>query len=55
IDRKHFKDPSDEKQVEKSFKERGYSFGVFEDPQGREWRDFTHGGNELVVVKEGRM
>ncbi len=32
-----------------------FSFGVFRDPAGQEWADFTHDTDEFVVVVEGEM
>jgi quercetin dioxygenase-like cupin family protein len=33
----------------------GFSFGVFRDPPGQVWADFTHDTDEFVVVAEGEM
>jgi quercetin dioxygenase-like cupin family protein len=33
----------------------GFSFGVFADPPGQVWADFTHDTDEFVVVAEGDM
>ncbi|MFZ5875972.1 MAG: cupin domain-containing protein [Nitrospirota bacterium] len=35
--------------------DRGYSCDEFRDPPGREWNDFVHETNELVMVVEGRL
>ena len=32
-----------------------FSFGVFNDPPGQIWADFTHDTDEFVVVAEGRV
>ncbi|MDG4647892.1 cupin domain-containing protein [Roseibacterium sp. SDUM158017] len=32
-----------------------FSFGVFNDPPGQVWADFTHDTDEFVVVAEGDM
>jgi quercetin dioxygenase-like cupin family protein len=32
-----------------------FSFGVFEDPPGQVWADFTHDTDEFVVVANGDM
>lgn len=32
-----------------------FSFGVFRDPPGQVWADFTHDNDEFVVVTEGDM
>ncbi len=33
----------------------GFSFGVFRDPPGQIWADFTHGKAEFVVLAEGKV
>lgn len=33
----------------------GFSFGVFRDPAGQVWADFTHDTDEFVVVAEGEV
>lgn len=33
----------------------GFSFGVFYDPPGQVWADFTHSTDEFVVVAEGEV
>lgn len=32
-----------------------FSFGVFKDPPGQVWSDFTHDTDEFVVVVEGQV
>ena len=34
--------------------DRGFSFGVFVDPPGRCWADFTHATDELVMLTRGK-
>ena len=34
---------------------RGFSFGVFVDPPGRIWPDFTHQTDELVMLTKGEF
>ena len=34
---------------------RGYSCELFVDPPGREWKEFVHAANELVVVLDGTL
>ena len=34
---------------------RGYSFGVFVDPPGRVWPDFTHQTDEVVMLTKGEF
>lgn len=43
----------DAKKVEKDWRSRGFSFGIFEDPPGRCWENFVHGEDELFMVLEG--
>ena len=45
----------DAKQIEKNWRSRGFSFGIFEDPPGRCWEDFVHGEDELFMVLEGQV
>lgn len=41
--------------LERSFRDRGYSFDVFVDPPGRQWRGFVHATDEIVVPLEGTV
>ena len=41
--------------LERSFTERGYSFGIFVDPPGQEWLGFVHDVDEIVVPLEGSV
>jgi len=41
--------------VEREWRERGFSFGVFRDPPGQEWNDFVHRTDEFVIVAEGEL
>jgi len=34
---------------------RGFSCEIWEDPPGREWNDFVHSTDELVMVIEGEV
>ena len=43
----------DVSRVEADWKARGFSFGVFVDPPGRRWDDFTHPVDELFMLVEG--
>ncbi len=45
--------PVSEKAVAADFP--GFSFGIFRDPPGQVWADFTHGTDEFVVVAEGEV
>jgi mannose-6-phosphate isomerase-like protein (cupin superfamily) len=40
-------------QIEKDWKSRGFSFGVWEDPAGQRWEGYVHEVNELFMVVEG--
>ena len=50
-----FSVPLDRDQVAHDWNGRGYSCDLFTDPPGREWNDFVHATNELVVVVEGKL
>ena len=39
--------------VERSWKERGFSCGLWVDPPGQVWADYVHDTDELVMVVEG--
>ena len=41
--------------IKQNWHSRGYSLGVFRDPQGRVWADFVHQTDELVVLAEGEI
>ena len=41
--------------LERSFRDRGYSFGIFVDPPGRQWLGFVHAADEIVVPIEGTV
>ena len=45
----------DQKAVEKDWQARGFSCGLWIDPPGREWHDFVHDTDELVMVVEGEQ
>lgn len=55
VTRGRFAVPVERSAVDRSWRQRGYSCGLFVDPPGREWRDFVHGTDELVTVVEGRL
>ena len=55
VARNKFKTPIERDAVARDWCARGYSCDLFVDPPGREWRDFSHGTNELVTVVEGRL
>jgi quercetin dioxygenase-like cupin family protein len=39
--------------VEKNWRERGFSCGLWVDPPGQIWADYVHATDELVMVVEG--
>jgi mannose-6-phosphate isomerase-like protein (cupin superfamily) len=47
--------PLDFDAVERDWRGEGFSFGIFRDPPGQEWNDFTHQSDEYVLVAEGRL
>ena len=47
--------PIDFAAVEEAWRREGFSFGVFRDPPGQQWNDFTHRSDEYVLVAEGRL
>lgn len=47
--------PVQRSKVAADWRTRGYSCELFVDPPGREWLDFVHSSNELVMVAEGRL
>jgi hypothetical protein len=47
--------PPDRSSVEPDGARRGYSFGIWVDPPGQEWRDFVHATDELVMLVEGEL
>ena len=47
--------PVDPHAVRKDWADRGFSCEFWEDPPGREWNDFVHSTDELVMVIEGNL
>jgi len=45
----------DENQIRKSWNSRGFSFGIWQDPPGQVWSDFTHEVDELFMGVEGEV
>ena len=41
--------------VERDWRVRGFSCGLWIDPPGQVWRDFTHHVDELFMVVEGEV
>ena len=55
LTRQKFPVPLNRDQVAQDWGRRGYSCDVFTNPPGREWNDFVHATNELVIVMEGKL
>ncbi|MCS6915423.1 MAG: cupin domain-containing protein [Myxococcales bacterium] len=47
--------PVDRSAVERSWRERGFSCGLWVDPPGQVWADYVHDVDELVMVLEGEV
>lgn len=47
--------PVDHQDIEKEWRARGFSFGVFRDAHGQEWNDFVHDTHEYVIVSKGTL
>ena len=45
----------DLQKIEKDWKTRGFSFGVWTDVPGQVWEDFVHETDELFLVLEGSV
>jgi mannose-6-phosphate isomerase-like protein (cupin superfamily) len=45
----------DREAVEQSWRERGFSCGLWIDPPGQVWDDYVHETDELVMVVEGEV
>lgn len=45
----------DRTQIEREWRARGFSCGLWTDPPGQEWNDFVHGMDELLMVVEGEL
>jgi quercetin dioxygenase-like cupin family protein len=41
--------------VERRWRERGFSCGLWVDPPGEVWSDFAHDTDELVMIVEGNV
>ena len=41
--------------IKQDWQSRGYSFGVFRDPQRQVWADFVNWTDELVLLAEGEI
>jgi mannose-6-phosphate isomerase-like protein (cupin superfamily) len=45
----------DRSQIEKDWCTRGFSCGLWVDPPGQVWKDYTHSTDELLMVLEGDL
>ena len=45
----------DAKKIRQQWESPGLSFGIFRDPLGRVWQDFSHSTDELVILAEGQI
>jgi mannose-6-phosphate isomerase-like protein (cupin superfamily) len=45
----------DRKKIEKKWKSRGFSFGLWVDPPGQTWEDYVHDTDELLIIAEGKL
>jgi mannose-6-phosphate isomerase-like protein (cupin superfamily) len=50
-----FSTPLERSKVAADWRKRGYSCALFIDPPGREWTDFIHASNELLMVADGLL
>ena len=41
--------------VERTWRSRGFSCGLWVDPPGQRWEDFTHNTDELFILVEGEV
>ena len=46
---------STEEQVKKRWQKKGFSFGVFVDPPGQRWENFSHPTDELFMLFFGEL
>jgi len=47
--------PVDHSTARADWQREGFSFGVFRDPPGQQWNNFTHQSDEYVLVAEGQV
>jgi len=45
----------DQKQIKKQWSKKGFSCGLWVDPPGKEWLDYVHDTDELIMVVEGKL
>lgn len=44
-----------ESQIKQDWRSRGFSFGIWIDPPGQEWLDFSHDCDELFMLVAGEI
>ena len=44
---------NDEKQIKHNWQQRGFTFGIWDDPPGQVWKDFIHDVDELFMLADG--
>jgi quercetin dioxygenase-like cupin family protein len=45
----------DERSIALTWALKGFSCGTWVDPPGRQWEDFVHDADELILVVEGEL
>lgn len=45
----------DQAQIERDWRRRGFSCGLWVDPPGQVWEDYVHSTDELLLVLEGEL
>ena len=45
----------DLEKIRHNWQNRNFGFGIWTDPPGQQWENFTHGTDELVTVIEGEV
>lgn len=45
----------DQAQIERKWRARGFSCGLWVDPPGQVWEDYVHSTDELLMVLEGEL
>jgi quercetin dioxygenase-like cupin family protein len=45
----------DHEHVKSNWTQRGFSFGIWTDPPGQRWENFTHRTDEIVMVIDGSV
>lgn len=45
----------DSSEIKEDWESRGFSFGVWDDPPGQRWENFTHPVDELFMLAHGKV